>query len=33
MKKKLSRTEYKEKFDRMMEEYNYIPEDGEVIVQ
>lgn len=33
MRKKLSRTEYKEKFDHLMEEYNYIPQDGEVIVQ
>lgn len=33
MRKKLTREEFKEKFDRMMESYNYIPEDGEIIIQ
>lgn len=34
MRKKLSRKEYKEKFDHLMEtEYNYIPQDGERIIQ
>lgn len=33
MNKKISREEYKEKFDRQMNELNYILQDGEQIVQ
>lgn len=33
MRKKFTREEYQEKFDRMMEEYNYIPQEGERIIQ
>lgn len=33
MKKKLTREQYKEKFDKQMERFNYIPQEGEKIVQ
>lgn len=32
-KQPLTRTEYKEKFEKLMSKFNYVPQEGEVIVQ
>lgn len=32
-KQPLTRTEYKEKFEKLMSKFNYIPQEGEIIVQ
>lgn len=33
MRKKLTREQYAEKFKKMMEVYNFVPQDGEIIMQ
>lgn len=32
-KQPLTRTEYKEKFEKLMSKFNYVPQEGEIIVQ